>query len=63
MAQWIKDFWKFLNQPDPSDVERIERWHREVEESRKTEEEEKEKQTTIEQPPHFLKSKQKGVKY
>ena len=61
MPKWFKNLWKFLNQPDPSDVERIERWHREVEESRKTEEEEK--QTTIEKPPHFLKSHQKGVKY
>jgi hypothetical protein len=33
MPNFIKKFWRFLNQPDPSDVERIERWREEMNEA------------------------------
>jgi len=29
----IKRFWNFLNKPDPSDQERIDKWHKEVDEA------------------------------
>ena len=57
--KWFTNLWKFLNQPDPSDTERIERWEKEVAESKRIEEAIKE---TCVSPPH-IKSKQKGVKY
>ena len=30
---FIKKFWNFLNKPDPSDQERIDKWHKEAEEA------------------------------
>ena len=54
MPQWLNNFWKFLNQPDPNDVERVERWMDEIEESERVEKEMKKTKN-----PHFLKSKQK----
>jgi hypothetical protein len=50
MAGFVKNLWKFLNQPDPSDEERVERWTKEIEEADRIKEEKK-------RP--FLKSKQK----
>ena len=33
MPDFIKKFWRFLNKPDPSDIERIERWREEMDEA------------------------------